>query len=370
MANSTTTLQNIVDDAMAYADLAPSLSASGYSDAPAISIANDTMQAMIQGGEAGQPLNWKWNRIVIPQFYTNIWQQDYFIPGLFNLAWLEYGFCVDINNTSQPKPKLDLEMHRDLSVTYMQTGFPWKVCWLPVFEMLAGTWGAIPVGTTGNLQIPQIGGNNPSGQFNPGPGSSFINPIGQPGMPNNPSSCVEDAFGNFWVVTGYGQCGNTNPFATNLNPVFPTYSNPNVVATTVLDGTVTWTAVGPNTQGIRLNPVPPQSGIVWQINLIGQKRPPVFKSLGQTLEPIPDDYVAFFKQGFFAYCHRRSADPKIRAKFSDEWKLWMEALNKSVKSGANEMDDYGFYPGSGVMDTGWGVWNYPNPAQPFGPWGY
>jgi hypothetical protein len=370
MANSTTTLQNIVDDAMAYADLAPSLSASGYSDAPAISIANDTMQAMIQGGEAGQPLNWKWNRIVIPQFYTNIWQQDYFIPGLFNLAWLEYGFCVDINNTSQPKPKLDLEMHRDLSVTYMQTGFPWKVCWLPVFEMLAGTWGAIPVGTTGNLQIPQIGGNNPSGQFNPGPGSSFINPIGQPGMPNNPSSCVEDAFGNFWVVTGYGQCGNTNPFATNLNPVFPTYSNPNVVATTALDGTVTWTAVGPNTQGIRLNPVPPQNGIVWQINLIGQKRPPVFKSLGQTLEPIPDDYVAFFKQGFFAYCHRRSADPKIRAKFSDEWKLWMEALNKSVKSGANEMDDYGFYPGSGVMDTGWGVWNYPNPAQPFRPWGY
>jgi len=39
-------------------------------------------------------------------------------------------------------------------------------------------------------------------------------------MPANPITCITDAFGNFWVLTTYGTCGSTNPFLTNLNPVF------------------------------------------------------------------------------------------------------------------------------------------------------
>jgi hypothetical protein len=359
VGNSSIKLQEIVDDANSYADLAPSLAAAGYSDAPALSIANDTLSAMLLGGENGQPLNWKWNRMNLPTFLTNSWQQDYFIPGLVNLAWGEYCWAININSTVTPKQKLDLEWRRDLQVTYLQTGFPGKICWMPNNLLQTGTWGKT------NQQTP-------TGQTNPGPGVVITDPIalGTISMPANPTTCLSDAFGNLWVLTQYGTCGNVNPFLTNLNPVFPTFTAPTTVATVVNDGTVQWTAINPIGQGIRLSPVPPQTGVLWQINAVGQMRQAKFLSLGQTLDPIPDDYSTYFKQGFFAQCHRRSSDPKVRAKFEQEWALWLKALNNAIKSGQREQDDMGFYPTSGVMDTGWGVWNYPNPAQPYGPWGY
>ena len=99
-------------------------------------------------------------------------------------------------------------------------------------------------------------------------------------------------------------------------------------------------------------------------------RVPKFISLAQTLEPIPDDYQTYFKQGFFAQCYKRNPDPKVRARFSDEWKMWLDSLEKAIIFANRETDDMGFYPGSGVMDTGWGAQIYPNPAQPYGPWGF
>src|ERR1035441_6715514 len=60
--NSTIRLQEIVDDASTLGDVAPALATGGFSMAPALSIANDVMQAMVNGGNLGQPYNWKWNR--------------------------------------------------------------------------------------------------------------------------------------------------------------------------------------------------------------------------------------------------------------------------------------------------------------------
>jgi hypothetical protein len=88
----------------------------------------------------------------------------------------------------------------------------------------------------------------------------------------------------------------------------------------------------------------------------------------QTLEPIPDDWEKYFKDGFFAQCYRRSPDPKVRKKFEDEWALFLKSLDNAVKAGQREMDDFGFYPTSpGVMDTGWCT-NPSRPDFPFGPW--
>ena len=357
MGNSTIQIRALVDDALTFAELAPVLPTGGYSLQPALSIVNDTMTAVLQGTYNGEPFNFKWNRVLPPPFYINSYQQDYFIPGLVNLGWLESCTAAYQNITTFPKNISPVEVRRDLLETSAQMGNSKyaKICWMQVDTMQCGVWG--------QSQLASL-----TGCPNPGPGVVITSPVGLTACPINPLTSITDAFGNFWQVTTYGTCGMTSPFLTNLNPVYPTLSNPNTVATTVTDGTVVWTAINPKGQGFRINPAPTQTGPLWVIIPVAQKRVPQFTALSQYLDPVPDDYYAFFKQGFFAQCFRRSPDPKVRAKYAEELKTWMVSLSNSVKQGSREQDDWGFYPGQpGVMDTGVG-WGNVTPALPYGPW--
>jgi hypothetical protein len=368
-ANSTIQLQEVVDDASTLGDVAPALSTGGSSRDPALSIANDVMQAMINGGPGGQPYNWKWNRYNLPVFYTNSLQQDYFIPNLVNIGWLESGWAVDINQTSIPKQSYPVEIDKDLLVMNNQSGYIGKAAWLPNSVLNTGTWGAQPLGPTAGNPSGQttLPGPNLTGQQNPGPNVLYTNPLGQLVTPYNATTAIKDPNGNLWCLTTYGVCGATQP-TWPTSPVYPTLRNPNLIATTVTDGTCVWTAINPYGQGIRLSPMPPQSGIIWAIQLVGQMVAPRFFRLSQYLNPLPDTMEWAFKQGFFAECYRRNADPKIRARYKEERQNWLEALDKAVRQYDREKDDFGFYPGSpGVMDTGWGF-NMVTPSMPYGPW--
>lgn len=363
--NSSVKLSELVDDASSLGDVSPALATGGYSQAPALSIATDVMQAMINGGPLAQPYNWKWNRFNVTPFTTISYQQDYFIPGLVKLGWLESAWASNINQTSVPKQKSQLEIRKDLQVTYDQTGYPDKICWIPNDQMQTGTWGASPLGpTAGNPSGNNNGfGPNASGLQNPGPNVIYTNPLGLLQTPINPTTCITDPNGNLWVLTTYGTCGATQP-AWPTTPVYPTFQNQAIVATTVSDGSCVWTAINPKGQGLRLNPIPPQSGIVWQIQAVAQMRAPKFTSLEQTLEPIPDDYATHFKQGFFAECYRRNPDPKVRSKYPMERQIFMDALDHAVRQSDREMDDVGFYPGESIMDSSFSTWVL-NPAYPY-----
>lgn len=354
MGNSSIQIRQLVDDAQSFGELAPTLPTGGYSDAPALSAVNDTMTAMLMGTPNGEPFNWKWNRILVPPFYVNSYQQDYFIPGLVNLGWLEG--CTAINQNLQINPKniCQVEVRRDIQETSSQLNGMAKAAWMQVDTMMCGKWG--------QSQIDSL-----TGLLNPGPGAVYTTPVGATQMPANPITCVTDEFGNFWVVTTYGICGSTNPFITNLNPVFPSQQKPTIVATTVTDGSVVWTAVNPQGQGIRINPQPSQTGAQWRVLPVGQARIPQFTALSQYLNPVPDDFYSYFKQGFFAQIFRRSPDPKIRARFKDEWAIWLKSLDNAVKQGSREMDDWGFFPTTNVMDKS-GYASIDSPARPYGPW--
>jgi hypothetical protein len=359
MGNSSIQIRALVDDALTFAEIAPVLPNGGYSDQPALSITNDTMTAMLAGTPDGEPFNWKWNRILVTPFYINSYQQDYFIPGLLNLGWLESCTAVYQNITTFPKIIVPIEVKRDvLEVsTQMSTSRVCKISWMQNDTMQCGMWG--------QSQIDGL-----TGCPNPGPGVVYTSPSGLTTTPRNPITCITDAFGNLWVVTTYGVCGSTNPFLTNLNPVFPTLANQTIVATTATDGTVVWTAINPKGQGFRINPAPAQTGPMWRILPVGQARVPLFTKMSQYIDPVPDDYYSYFKQGFFAQCFRRSPDAKVRAKFKDEWAIWLKSCDNAVRQGSREQDDWGFYPtAAGVMDTGYGI-NPVNPAYPFGGWGY
>ena len=355
MANSSFTLQNLVDDARAMGELAPTLPTGGSFEITALSAANDVITALVAGGNSrGNRFNWKFNRLVLPTFYLNSWQQDYAVPGVVNLGWLESCGAFMASSSQQPKPYRVMEVKRDVLITVAQTGNVAKIEWMNNDTLQYGVWGQSTTLALG-------------GQTNPGPSVVYTTPVGALSMPANPITQVKDAFGNLWVVTTYGTCGASNPFISNLNPVFPDLNNPTTVATTVADGSVVWTAVNPKGQGFRINPMPPQTGPVWQIYPIGQQKVAKFTKLSQFIEPIPDDFFSYFKQGFFAQLYRRSPDPKVRAKFQEEWKLWMKSLDDAVRQGSREDDDWGFVPTTQVMDTGY-AWNPISPSLPFGPW--
>ena len=106
----TVTLQRIVNILKTMPLLRPVVDVVGSEDEPALSAANDVMNAI-----CGCAFPHKWNEMIIPVFYSNSNQQDY--AGIYpngasitNLSWLERGIVIDINNDSSPKPYCMVEV--------------------------------------------------------------------------------------------------------------------------------------------------------------------------------------------------------------------------------------------------------------------
>lgn len=326
MGNSTRTLQNIVDFVASMADLAPILPAGGYSSSLAMDIASDVMSDMLK-----ERFNWKFNRIIIPPFQTISWQQDYASLSIANIGWLEHAVAVDINNTALPKPIFPIECVRDLERTAYQFGRPDSACWLPNDQLIQGSW--------------------------PGANQVYTNPLGAVQTPTNPTTNIRDANGNILVLTTYGTTGVTAPVLAVNAPA----------GTTVNDGTCVWTVADPKAQGIRVSPLPPQSGLVYQMYIIAQARPIRFTSMEQTLDPIPDDYSKYFADGFIAYSHRHSPNPAVQQRFQQRQADWFKALFDARGQGDRERDAAMFVPSRGIMDSPSAI---PiGPAWPYGPYG-
>ena len=345
--SSTVYLQDVVDDAQRFGDIKPVLSTGGSSLQPALTIANQVMTEL-----CSVRYNWKWNSFILPVFQTISWQNDYAQYGLTNLAYLENGIIIDINSTSIPKRKFKLEVTKDLQSSSDSYGRPFQVAWLNNVNMLYGSWGS---GAT----VPNV---NNTGQLNPGPSVVYTNPLGSTTTPSNPSTQIIDTNGNLQVVQWTGVA----PGATlTCGLTTPSWPAANAAAGTVTaDGQVNWVVVDPNGQGIRLQLIPAQAGVVWQVILRGQYKPVRFTTLGVTLNPIPDDFASYFMQGFRAYCYQRSPEAKIRAKFDVEFKLWLQNLAQAEGQADREQESFCFYP-SDNFTGGYCENFYPSAAWPF-----
>jgi hypothetical protein len=277
-----------------------------------------------------------------------------------------------VNQTSLPKAIAQVEVHKDLQTTYDATGYAAKICWEQNSLLSTGIWGDSPQGPTAGQPSGQTSSFGPTlrGLQNPGPNVVYTNPIGQLVTPPNATTAITDPNGNLWCLTTFGTCGATQP-NWPTNPLFPIFgSTTPITATTVTDGTCVWTAINPNGQGMRISPIPSQTGVVWVIQPVGQQRAKRFKTLGETLGVVPDDFEWAFKQGFFAECYHRSPDDKINRRFSGEQAMWFQALRGAQSQADREMDDTGFYPGQNIMETGFGISASNNPSRPYGMWSY
>jgi len=176
------------------------------------------------------------------------------------------------------------------------------------------------------------------------------------GQSANPITQIRDTQGNLQVVTTYGTCGNTQPN-------WPASGAP--AGTKTQDGTVVWTVVDPNAFGIRILPVPSQTGVVWQFNLVGQQPPPKFTNLQDTLTPFPDKYEPQFRAGVIAQCYRYSSQKSVQDKFEKNYLMWKESLVKLRQKQDRELEENVFTPERGIMGSGTSRNRYVGAAYPF-----
>lgn len=274
-----------------------------------------------------------------------------------NLAWLERGIVVDINNTAIPKPFRTIEVGRQLgeatgTLFNSATGEPlFLVNWFPNYMLYYGVWGQPNVG--GASQNTGFGmlGNNPEA------GSVYTSPLGPISQPANPITQIQDANGNFLLLTTYGTEGITAPLA-------PAGATPGLTVSGS-GATTVWTVLDPQGYGFRIMPVPSQTGNVWQFNIVGQQKPVRFADLSQTIAPLTDEMEPHFRQGFIAQLYRYSPEDKIAAKFPREWQLWLASLDKMRQKDDRELEENRFVPARGVMGGRSGRNTFKGPAWPF-----
>lgn len=358
--SSSITLQEVVNYARSFAEVNPILPAGGYNYEPALTFANDVLQKILSQG-----LNWRWNASYVPLFLTNALQQDY-ITNLTDFGWFTSGFRIDINNNTNtgnlcPKPLFLLETNRDMGITPYQ-GNPAMVCFIPNNQANFGTWSANTVyscgyGTSGATATPiqQIVDSNGNMLFLD---TSIMqltpNVAGYQGT-NIPLP-------NPTAGTGINPYNNTGAnFGTSgaIAPVLPPATAP---GTTIQDGTLTWTVANPNGYCIRFNPIPAIGGFVWLMWVVYQRRAPRFKTLQDTISPIPDDLAYLFREGFLAKCLQHANSP--RAVMQNQ--MWHEQIEQAIRAGEREEQAWSIFPDTAMSgDSVLGPFYPVGPASPF-----
>jgi hypothetical protein len=301
---STIKIQNTLDYVRTYPSLTSVLGnpTAGYGgNAIPIRLANKVLQEVLQ-----KPFNFKWNQAIPAPFYTNWLQSDY-STSITNLGWIESATRTDINNTQIPKPIRGVEAVRELLPTSVQ-GISQQISWLPNALAICGTWQA---------------------------STQYQNPVGLNSMPNQPFTQIRDTNGNLQVLTTYGTTGATAPTWPTAGATPGTVTN---------DGTAAWTLMDPNGITFRLSPLPPMSGVVWQIQPIYQLKPTIITSVNQVWG-IPDEMSYIFEQGFFAYAWDCAEDT---SRFEKEYTLFQMQIQKALESSDREAENFTMFPGRSI----------------------
>lgn len=341
---STLTLREIIDPLRTYSELSFLSGVAGFTNQPALNIANRVMQRFL-----ARNMPWKFNRAQAPGFLAIQLQQDY-VTNITDLSWLERGWRIDVNNTARPKPMFGTETIRDQAPSSTQAN-PFNPSWIPNALATMGAWQA---------------------------NTLYSCPYGNPQQPAPPINQFKDRNGNILFIDssalklslnspGYsgGVVSTPAPFGTS-GATEPYAASGAAGGVKVADGTITWTVADPNGIAFRLNPIPPNSGLAWLIELEYQKKPPLLTSLADKLTPIPDEFMYLFQDGFLAYAYFHARDEDARKKAPTMLTLWEQALQIAIASGDRERDNSILYPSESITGIGPMGYGMPiGPAYPF-----
>jgi len=327
--SSNLTVQKCIDYARSHKGTRPTLGVAGYTDEPALTYMKDIVQKIMNKSNP-----WKWNQAKIPVIQTQPYQQDYPTQISQNtMGWLQAGVVVDINNTSTPKPIVPVNCVQALLPSFI-TDRPGKVCWIPNKMAQTATWGG-------------------ANKTDPVAGTVYTDPLtaNSGGPSTNPYTAITDTNGNIQLITTYGVLGT-------VQPTWPAAKAD--AGTTTTDGTAVWTVQDPNGIALRVDALATFNSVVWEFRIVYQKKPPSITTLGQTLDPIPDDLDYLIKSGFMMYARQDDADFKFDKAFS----LWMTNIQEAMGASDREYQEFGMHPAQPLQggfggDGNVGTWGYP-----------
>jgi len=430
MGNSTTTLQNIYDWAKAKGIPVPTDQPGGYGTRLAVEIGNNVMSAIVAerfnpkwNRAAAAPFLTNSYQQDYPQIgLVNIgWGEDVDIVDINNTAipkplntpvsmlWRRQLSRTSINQW--PPSQICWMFNRELSygtwpgpgVTFNPQLTPGPVIQNPLMSMIDGNGNLLIVTTLGTTSGPVVAPifTVPSPnivQADSGFLTLYVNAMTVPawltvGVRAAVNSLTFPALTGTYVVEGispgdiiggftyYGVtmtapaagyieqqawAGTLSSLGSGSPPLLPANSPE---GTTILDGTVVWTVVSPNSQGFRIYPLPGATGPVYQITPYYQMLLEKLISLQSLINPIPDDQRYIFQEGVEVMCRKGSANPNERAEGMKEWGLWLASLEKLLKQNNREVDAYGAYPANSVVESVYGVFrglrNPQDPGQPY-----
>lgn len=98
----TLTVQSVVNLASTHTELMPLANVGGYSNEPAISLANDVLSELLMGGDKLGPFPWKCNRATTNLFVTAYGKNDYLWAGAsaFTLVGSGVGAAIDLKSNN------------------------------------------------------------------------------------------------------------------------------------------------------------------------------------------------------------------------------------------------------------------------------
>jgi hypothetical protein len=343
MSNCNVTLQQVVNLTATHVDLMPLSGIGGYTNEPALSLCNDTIQELMTS-----PLAWKFNSIEMPSLILRPGKQDYVFAGssAFTLGTRTMGAAIGLasNNAITVTGGLvtvnTLEAHL-LSVgdtVYMlnnvattgTTSVYNSVLLLTAAgtSMYMGGWVILSVTSTSFTFASTAGQNN--GDV-----------AGAPGISN------------------FGWLSDATMFDVNSTSTPQSRRHLNAVRDLQLQsagGDPTEVAVvrdnGDGTLKIRIVPVPASS--VWAVDLVYQAKAITKTALSDTWAPFPDDLSFVYRQHLLARMYRYINSPRADVEYQKAQAASMKASGASDR----ETSDIGLYPESSLMDSGWGGLNY------------
>lgn len=343
---STVTVQQVVNLASTHIELLPVAGVGGYTNEPALSLANDVLQTIMAStyempnGEV-LSLDWKWNRAEMPMFVTSPNRQDYLFAGatFFGLGGDACGAGIDLA-TNNALTISGSTVTIKLLEPYC--GAVGDVCYIlgtgSNYDSVFTANGANNAGFSGNTYtITNLSTD----------GKTVTATITGTASGTSGSAGIND-FG--WLA------GATIIGIGNGGPILPTrhveavrdiqpygYANIPEKVCVLQD-------LGTGVLKIRFYPV--VGTTVWGVNLVYQKKAVLLTSLSSTWSPIPDEVSYLVRQGFLAKAYRY-----VDSKRSEiEETKFSNTMRKALGADERETPDVGLYPAEGIQTMDYNFW--------------
>lgn len=333
MALATKKLQQTVNLASQSADLLPLAGVGGYTNEPALTLCNDTLQEALC-----QPNAYKWNRAFMPPFMTSLNKQDYIVTGAvaFLLGSQSFGVGIALKTANTPGIVLSsnvvtvncVEPHNLTSAAIGQTvymlgnvdsQFNSTFTNNGTIAQYSGGWVITSVPSTTSFTFALVASDTTSGA---------------PGITD---------FG--WLETAsITELNNTSPVPNTYQVKAVSYLTPSRAAFAIPGKVCVLVDNGDGTLKVRFREMP--GSTVWTANLVYQKKAPLKTALTDTWSPIPDEYGYLYTQGFLSRAYRFINSPRSEA----EDMKFQRAIQKAMTQGDEEATDQSVVPESSLLD--------------------